>query len=86
MVTRGDIKARTYREGDIRKLNAGTLARLLRGPVLVNVEAVRRPVREEVVELHVPDVARALVALNHEGLVTAVRVHIPSRKMRKCVR
>ena len=58
-------------------MNTRSLARGLGGPVLVDVEAVRSAPRNEVLELNVPDVPRALVALDHKRLVSAVSVNVP---------
>lgn len=37
----------------------------------------RGATRDEVLELDVPDVARAEVTLDHESLVAAVGIHVP---------
>lgn len=46
-------------------------------PVLVDVQTVRGTTRDEVLELDVPDVSGAQVALDHESLITTVGVNVP---------
>lgn len=67
----------THREGDVRQCHTSTGARRLRGPVLVDVKAIRSAMCHEGVERHISNIARALVALDHEHLVAAVGVYVP---------
>ena len=69
----------SHRECDVRELHAGACSGSLRGPVLVDVEAVRSVAGDERVEDNVADVAGAKVRLDHERLVPAIRVHVPAR-------
>ena len=66
-----------YRERDVLELYTSSLSGGLGRPELVDVETVCSPTRDEVLELDVPDVARALVALDHERLVPAIGIDVP---------
>ena len=65
-----------YRECDVGELDSCASSRTLRGPVLVDIETICCVAGNERVEDNVPDVARPKVALDHERLVAAVRVHV----------
>lgn len=69
----------THREGDVGQRYTSTGARRLRGPVLVDVKAVRSAVCHEGVESDIPNITGTLVALDHEHLVAAVSVYVPKR-------
>ena len=67
---------RAYLESDVGELDARPTAGGLRRPVLVDVEAIRRPSRDEVLEQYVAHVTRAHVALDHERLIPAIGVDV----------
>ena len=75
-----------YRECDVGELDSCASSRTLRGPVLVDIETVRGASRDEVLELDVPDVARAKVALDHKRLVASVGIDVPTASIRDGVR
>ena len=70
---------KTRRESDVGKLNTGTTTRSLGGPILVDIEAIGGITGDEVIKDHILYVARAEVAFNHKGLITAVGIHISRR-------
>ena len=66
----------THRESDILELDAVTRLSTLTAPILVNVQPVCCVPCYEVLQLHVLHSTATSVGLDHEDLVTAVRVDV----------
>ncbi len=66
----------TYREGDVLELHTIARRSTLATPILINIQPIRRIPRNEVLQVHVLHRSTSTIRLDHEDLVTPVRVHI----------